>query len=75
MLNAMREAPVSMSDPTIDSNSPSTIIAIALSTEPFASTTAKIRPAGEEGSDRGDRQRGTRPALLGHLEAVERGDD
>jgi len=44
MLNAMREAPVSMSEPTIDSNSPNTIIAMALSTEPLASTTAKIRP-------------------------------
>ena len=45
MLNAMREAPVSMSEPTIDSSSPNTIIAIAFSTEPLASTTAKIRPS------------------------------
>ena len=100
MLKAMREAPVSMSEPTIDSSSPSTIIAIAFSTEPFASTTAKIRPstisekysagpnasasfvsgapstairtvadaAGEERTDRGDRQRRTGAALLGHLD-------
>ena len=34
-----------MSEPTIESSSPNTIIAIALSTEPFASTTAKIRPS------------------------------
>ena len=45
MLKAMREAPVSMSEPTIESSSPNTIIAIAFSTEPFASTTAKIRPS------------------------------
>ena len=45
MLNAMREAPVSMSEPTIDSIRPNTIIAIAFSTEPLASTTAKIRPS------------------------------
>ena len=45
MLNAMREAPVSMSEPTIDSSSPNTIIAIAFRIEPFASTTAKIRPS------------------------------
>src|SRR6266446_3480623 len=45
ILNAMREAPVSMSEPTIDSSSPNTIIAMALSTEPLASTTAKIRPS------------------------------
>ena len=45
MLNAMRDAPVSMSEPTIDSSSPNTIIAIAFSTEPLASTTAKIRPS------------------------------
>src|SRR6266704_379693 len=44
-LNAMREAPVSMSDPTIDSNNPNTIIAIAFSTDPFASTVAKIKPS------------------------------
>ena len=41
----MRPAPVSRSEPTIDSSRPSTITAIALSTEPFASTTAKIRPS------------------------------
>ena len=40
----MREAPVSMSDPTIDSSKPNTIIAIAFSSDPLASTTAKIRP-------------------------------
>jgi hypothetical protein len=34
-----------MSEPTIESSSPNTIIAIAFSTEPFASTTAKIRPS------------------------------
>ena len=45
MLKAMREAPVSMSEPTIDSSRPNTIIAIAFSTEPLASTTAKIRPS------------------------------
>src|SRR5207237_579931 len=44
-LNAMRDAPVSMSDPTIDSSNPNTIIAMAFSTEPFASTVAKIRPS------------------------------
>ena len=105
MLKAIRDAPVSMSDPTIDSSRPNTIIAIAFSTDPLASTTAKIRPstisekysagpnasaslvrgraehgdqhggdaAGEERADRGDRQRRTGAALLGHLEAVERG--
>ncbi|MHC2890938.1 hypothetical protein ACVIU4_002092 [Bradyrhizobium barranii subsp. barranii] len=45
MLKAMREAPVSMSEPTIESSRPNTIIAIAFSTEPLASTTAKIRPS------------------------------
>ena len=45
MLKAIRDAPVSMSDPTIDSSNPNTIIAIAFSTEPFANTTAKIRPS------------------------------
>ena len=45
MLNDMRDAPVSMSEPTIDSSRPNTIIAIAFSTEPLASTTAKIRPS------------------------------
>ncbi len=106
MLKAMREAPVSMSEPTIENSSPSTIIAIAFSTEPLASTTAKIRPstisekysagpnasasfvsgapsigdqdggdaAGEERPDRGDRERRTGAALLGHLVAVERRD-
>ena len=38
MLNAMREAPVSRSEPTIDSSRPNTISAIAFSTEPFASS-------------------------------------
>lgn len=45
MLKAMREAPVSMSEPTIDSSRPNTIMAIAFSTEPLARTTAKIRPS------------------------------
>ena len=44
MLKAMREAPVSISEPTIDKRMPNTIIAIAFNTLPFASTTAKIRP-------------------------------
>ena len=41
----MRPAPVSRSEPTIDSSRPIRIMAIALSTEPLASTTAKIRPS------------------------------
>ncbi len=45
MLKAMREAPVSRSEPTIDSSRPNTIIASALSTEPLASTTANTRPS------------------------------
>ena len=45
ILNAIRDAPVSISDPTIDSSNPNTIIAIAFNIDPFASTTAKIRPS------------------------------
>ena len=45
MLKVMRPAPVSRSEPTIDSNRPVRIMAMALSTEPFASTTAKMRPS------------------------------
>src|SRR3569623_1004037 len=41
----MRPAPVSMSEPTIDIRRPARIMAIALSTEPCASTTANIRPS------------------------------
>ena len=41
----MRPAPVSRSDPTWESSRPVRITASALSTEPFASTTAKIRPS------------------------------
>ena len=41
----MREAPVSMSDPTIDSSKPNTIIAMAFRIDPLASTVAKIRPS------------------------------
>ena len=41
----MRPAPVSRSEPTIDSSNPARTMAIDLSTEPFASTTAKIRPS------------------------------
>ncbi len=41
----MRPAPVSRSEPTIDSSRPVSTIAIDLSTEPFASTTANIRPS------------------------------
>ena len=42
---AMRDWPVSMSDPTIDIRRPVSTMAMALSTEPLASTTAKIRPS------------------------------
>ena len=45
MSNVMRPAPVSRSEPTIDISSPVTTIATALTTDPFASTTAKIRPS------------------------------
>ena len=45
ILNAMREAPVSRSEPTIDSRSPNRIIVIALGMDPLASTTAKTRPS------------------------------
>ena len=45
MSKVMRPAPVSRSEPTIDSNRPVRTMAIDLSTEPFASTTAKIRPS------------------------------
>ena len=45
MSKVMRPAPVSRSEPTIDSSRPAWIIASALSTEPLASTTAKIRPS------------------------------
>src|SRR4029077_5490857 len=42
--NAMRDWPVSMSDPTLESRRPNMIMAIALSTEPLASTTANTNP-------------------------------
>ena len=45
MSKVMRPAPVSRSEPTIDNNRPVTIMAMALSTEPLARTTAKIRPS------------------------------
>ena len=41
----MRPAPVSRSEPTIDSSRPRTMMATALSTEPLARTTAKISPS------------------------------
>ena len=41
----MRPAPVSISEPIIDSSNPVMIMAMALITEPFASTTAKMRPS------------------------------
>ena len=43
--NAMRDCPVSMSEPTIDISSPSITMASALGIEPRASTTAKHRPS------------------------------
>jgi cytoskeletal protein RodZ len=43
--NVMRPAPVSRSEPTIDSSRPVNTMATDLSTEPRASTTAKIRPS------------------------------
>src|ERR1044071_7145869 len=45
MSKAMRDWPVSMSEPTQDKSSPSITIAIALNTEPLASTTAKTSPS------------------------------
>jgi hypothetical protein len=42
----MRDAPVSVSDPTIDISSPMMIMATALSTDPQASTTAGAARAG-----------------------------
>ena len=45
MPNAKRGAPELTSVPTMPSSRPSTIIAIALSSEPCASTTAPIRPS------------------------------
>src|SRR5476649_1910491 len=45
MPKLMRSAPVSRSEPTIDIIRPESTMAIALSTDPFASTTAKIRPS------------------------------
>ena len=44
MPQVMRSAPVSRSDPIIDSKSPVKIMVSAFGTEPFASTTAKISP-------------------------------
>ena len=44
MPQVMRSAPVSRSEPIIDSSRPVRIMVSALSTEPLASTTAKIRP-------------------------------
>ncbi len=45
MPNAKRAAPELTSVPTMPSSRPSTIIAIAFSSEPCASTTAPIRPS------------------------------
>ena len=45
MPQVMRSAPVSRSEPIIDSSRPIRIMVSALSTEPLASTTAKIRPS------------------------------
>src|SRR6476661_4664652 len=45
MSNDSRDWPVSMSEPTHESSSPSITIAIALNTEPLASTTANTRPS------------------------------
>ena len=45
MSNERRDWPVSMSEPTQESNSPNMTIAMALNTEPLASTTAKTRPS------------------------------
>jgi hypothetical protein len=45
MSKVMRPAPVSRSEPTIDIRRPVITMAIALSTEPLASTTAKMRPS------------------------------
>src|SRR5215510_13652587 len=45
MSKVKRPAPVSRSEPTIESSRPVTTMATALSTEPLASTTAKIRPS------------------------------
>ena len=45
MSKAMRDCPVSMSEPTIESRSPSSTMASALMIEPRASTTAKHRPS------------------------------
>src|SRR4026207_2202107 len=45
MSKVMRPAPVSRSEPTIESSRPVSTMATALSTEPLASTTAKIRPS------------------------------
>ena len=45
MSNAMRDWPVSMSEPTVESSRPNRIMAIALRIEPLASTTAKTRPS------------------------------
>ncbi len=42
---AMRDWPVSMSEPTIDINSPISTMASALRMDPLASTTAKHRPS------------------------------
>src|SRR5436309_666258 len=80
--NVMRPAPVSRSEPTIDKSRPVTTMATALSTEPFASTTAKMRPstinekysAGPNSSARPVRG-GPGAALPRHLMAVEAGDD
>src|SRR6266850_353513 len=72
MLKAIRDAPVSMSDRTIESSSPNTIIAIAFSTDPLASTTAKIRPSTI--SEKYSAGPNASASLFRHLEAVERGD-
>src|ERR1041384_8507822 len=45
MPNAMRDWPVSMSEPTQESSSPSSTIAMAFRIEPLASTTANTSPS------------------------------
>ena len=69
MSNAMRDCPVSMSEPTIESSSPSMIMATALRTEPLASTTAKHEAEHHQreilGRSEQQRERGQRRAERG----------
>src|SRR5712691_9411723 len=64
----MRPAPVSRSEPTMDNNRPVRTMATALSTDPLASTTAKIRPSTMS------EKYSPGPALPRHLMTVEAGD-